>query len=141
MKVHLEFIDWLRKRGVSLNLTNLVIVDRNNRELRASGNISMNEIILSIPLRVAVTPADTESSELGKAITAANFMTKDFKSTIFIALSMLKKRNEEYFAPWLNVLPDDVSNYPMFFGKEERDWLKGSSIMSIPVFNGNSCNC
>lgn len=131
-------MDWLRGRDVSLNLTNLVIVDKNNRELRASGNISINEIILSIPRRVLVTSADMEDSELGKAIAGLNFATKDFKSTVFIALSMLKKRSEKYFAPWIDIVPDDLSNCPMLFGEEERGWLKGSSIMSIPGLNCNS---
>ena len=120
-------MNWLRKHDVCLDLTNLIIHDKDNRGLYSSGNISLGEVILAVPWAIVIRPDSI--SELEEKITS--LCDKSWKSRIFLAISMLEKRNGKYYNDWFNTLPKDLSRYPMFFTAEEREYLKGSSILVL----------
>lgn len=45
-------------------------------------------------------------------------------------LQEVKKNSESDFADYINILPKILSEYPIFFTTEEKQWLKGSPFLN-----------
>ena len=52
------------------------------------------------------------------------------KHTIMACLLMQEqaKEGDSAFQPFLDILPKDIDDFPIFFSDEEKEWLDGSTI-------------
>lgn len=50
----------------------------------------------------------------------------------FLGTFILQERRKEVseFAKYLDILPKDVSEFPVFFSEDEKSWLKGSRFVN-----------
>lgn len=46
----------------------------------------------------------------------------------FLATYLMEERRKDssYFDPYMDILPKNFDNFPIFYTKEERAWLEGS---------------
>jgi hypothetical protein len=140
-KKHIAFISWMRNSGACLNKTTLTIYSTNSRGLHAVTDIEPDEVILSIPLSLAITIDPIIESPLGQKIIASKILNQYWEPFIFSVILVLKERTKGgFFKPWVEILSKDASDYPAFFTEAEKSWLEGSNTLSIS-FNFNSSCC
>jgi histone-lysine N-methyltransferase SETD3 len=100
-----------------------------HRGVIAKQNIYKDEIILKIPKNLLISLEIAKDTELGQQI--ASFMYCDLNSPKHCLLSsfilnekLLKEQSKWKF--YLDLLPQDYSNFPIFFTEKEMTYLEGS---------------
>ena len=102
----------------------------NYRGVIAKTDILKNEIIMTIPRNCLITLEDTFETEYGKKI--SKFMYKELNSPKHCLLSsflLYEEKNSKY-KYYFDLLPKDFNNFPVFYTKEELEYLKGSPFLS-----------
>lgn len=133
MKKHIDFIRWVKKCGGDIRKTKLALYAQDYRGLHATTEINSGDVIMSIPVSLAVTSARLEVTEIGKILTEKKAFTGKWPSYLFPLIYMLdelKKTDSEHKA-WLDVIPKKANGHPAFFGEDEKKWLQGSCTLGI----------
>ena len=100
------------------------------RGVIAKSDISKNEIIMTIPKTCLITLENAFETEYGKKI--RKFMYKELNSPKHCLLSsflLFEEKNPKY-KYYFDLLPKDFKNFPVFYTKEELEYLKGSPFLS-----------
>jgi len=100
------------------------------RGVIAKSDISKNEIIMTIPKSCLITLENAFETEYGKKI--RKFMYRELNSPKHCLLSsflLFEEKNPKY-KYYFDLLPKDFKNFPVFYTKEELEYLKGSSFLS-----------
>ena len=100
------------------------------RGVIAKSDISKNEIIMTIPKNCLITLENAMETEYGKKI--SKFMYRELNSPKHCLLSsflLFEEKNPKY-KYYFDLLPKDFKNFPVFYTKEELEYLKGSPCLS-----------
>jgi len=100
------------------------------RGVIAKSDISKNEIIMTIPKTCLITLENAFETEYGKKI--RKFMYRELNSPKHCLLSsflLFEEKNPKY-KYYFDLLPKDFKNFPVFYTKEELEYLKGSPFLS-----------
>ena len=85
-----------------------------------------------IPKQLFVTIDMCKESPLGAKIMAAGLFDKlVYPKYIIMATFLLEEKlkgAESKFKHFLNILPTDLSEFPVLFTDEEKEWLNGSKL-------------
>ena len=100
------------------------------RGSHATEKIVDDEIIIQIPLRCLITVEMGKDTDIGRAILASE-VELDAPKHIFLMIFMLLDRKDpsSFFRPYYDILPDTLSNMPIFWSAEELEYLKGSYLL------------
>lgn len=133
MKLHLDFIRWVKDKGADLRKTKMAIYGPDYRGLHATTNISNGDTILSVPISLSVTSLKLEVTDMGKLLLEKEVFKGKWISYIFPLIYMLDELQNPHseYKKWLDIIPKRATSHPMFFTEEERKWLKGSSTLEI----------
>ena len=99
------------------------------RGVTAKNDISKNEIIMIIPKECLISLETALNTNYGKLI--GEFMYKELNSPKHCLLSsflLYEEKNKKY-KYYFDLLPKDYSNFPIFYKKNELEYLKGSPFL------------
>ena len=123
----------LSEFGGELNKVKLNEFDVGNREMIASENISVGDLIAYIPEEMIL---NFETAHSSKAVTQLKeqeilekLSNKDRDIIVMALYLMEESRNpESKLKDYLEILPTDVSNFPIFYNEELLTWFKGGEV-------------
>ena len=123
----------LSEFGGELNKVKLNEFDVGNREMIASENISAGDLIAYIPEEMIL---NFETAHSSKAVTQLKeqeilekLSDKDREIIVMALYLMEESRNpESKLKDYLEILPTDVSNFPIFYDDDLLKWFKGGEI-------------
>jgi len=109
--------------------------DKDESEMRgvhAKTAIPADHICLSIPRKLLITVEMGQATSIGQAILAAD-LDLDAPKHIFLMIYILwdRKVNGEksFFDPYYKILPQHLRNMPIFWSREELEYLQGSDLL------------
>ena len=96
------------------------------RGVTAKSDIAKNEIIMTIPKECLISLETVFDTSYGKKI--GEFMYKELNSPKHCLLSsfLLYEQKNKKYKYYFDLLPKEYSNFPVFYKKEELEYLKGS---------------
>ena len=101
------------------------------RGVLAKNKIMKNEIIMAIPKQCLITLEVALKTNYGKKI--SEFMYHELNSPKHCLLSsfILFEENNPLYKYYFDLLPNDYSNFPIFYTKKEYDYLKNSPFLNL----------
>eukprot|EP00299_Pterocystis_sp_00344_P002488 c12812_g1_i1.p1 GENE.c12812_g1_i1~~c12812_g1_i1.p1 ORF type:complete len:625 (+),score=169.41 c12812_g1_i1:135-1877(+) len=130
-----NFNRWVEKHRESFPQNKLrAVVDPVMRiGVVASAPIAAEEVYISVHEDILISAAnagkDPELSTVINDLKKRFGSSDDFHSVLFMLLHERSKKSESLWAPYINILPTDMSHNPVMFSKNQLDLLKGSSIL------------
>ena len=89
-------------------------------------------MILYIPKERIITLEMAKESPIGKKMEAAKLRLISPKHSFLSSFIMQEKRKpDSIWMPYINILPQSLDSFPIFFTKDEKEWLRGSPFLSI----------
>eukprot|EP00826_Nyctotherus_ovalis_P028223 TRINITY_DN2228_c0_g1_i3.p1 TRINITY_DN2228_c0_g1~~TRINITY_DN2228_c0_g1_i3.p1 ORF type:complete len:198 (-),score=70.67 TRINITY_DN2228_c0_g1_i3:724-1317(-) len=88
------------------------------------------ENILSVPERLIITEEKGRNTKLGKLVAESN-IKPDYPHVFYLAMFILEemRKKDSLWKPYMDVYPKTASNFPIFYTKEEKDLLVGTSML------------
>jgi len=135
-----NYMNWLKLNGAEIQKCKIVYYSSNYRGINSTGKIKNNEVIMRIPLKLIITENMGRETVIGKKIIANNLCFK-FDYAIFCTIFHLEElyKNNSFWKPYLDMLPQDMSNFPIFFTEEEKKMLLGTGINEASMIISNLC--
>lgn len=121
--------DWMRQDGSTFDKLKLRYYGPDYRGVHAARDIKQGETILFVPKVEIITLEMAIESPIGQLMNARDFRRRLIspKHSFLATYIMQEKRKEKsYFEKYIDILPKCFNNFPIFYTKEERDWLDGS---------------
>ena len=132
-----NYIKNLIEKGLYINNIDIILEDKNNRKIKAITEIKKNEILVKVPNNLIISLDKMFSSDLNLYIKDyINDLKKNLKTfnqtllSIFILYEM-NKNKESIWYNYLNFLPYNYDNFPIFYPNNLLTKLKGTSFLSI----------
>ena len=99
------------------------------RGVMAKNDIYKNEIIMTIPKECLISLETVLKTSYGKTI--GDIMYKELNSPKHCLLSsfLLYEEKNKNYKYYFDLLPKDYSNFPIFYKKNELEYLKGSPFL------------
>ncbi len=126
-----DMFEWLKKDGAYFEKLKLRYYTQDYRGVHASRAIKKGETILLVPLKNLLTLDRAMESPIGSQMAARKFRERLIspKHSFLSTLMMEEKRKpDSEYARFIDILPKGYTNFPIFFTKEEREWLNGSAF-------------
>jgi protein-histidine N-methyltransferase len=104
------------------------------RGAHASRDIKKNECILFVPLKEIITLEMCMESPIGTPMFACGHRKRLIspKHSFFSTFLMEEKRKEvSYWHKYIDILPKDLSAYPIFWNEEEMTWIEGTDMVRM----------
>lgn len=103
------------------------------RGVHAKVNILPNTVCVSIPRKCLVTVEMGQATEIGQIVLRSN-LDLDAPKHIYLMIFLLWDRkvnaDRSFFKPYYDILPQTLSNIPIFWSDEELSWLQGSYMLT-----------
>ena len=128
--LYINFLKELYKRNSFFPKLEIHFYTDNYRGVLAKSNILKNEIIMTIPKNCLITLENAINTEYGKKI--SEFMYTELNSPKHCLLSsfLLYEEDNAKYKYYFDLFPKDFINFPVFYKKEELEYLKGSPFLS-----------
>ena len=126
-----DMFEWLKNDGAYFEKLKLRYYTQDYRGVHASRAIKKGETILLVPLKNLLTLDMAMESPIGSQMAARNFRERLIspKHSLLITLIMDEKRKpDSEYSKFIDILTKGFTNFPIFFTKEEREWLNGSAF-------------
>jgi histone-lysine N-methyltransferase SETD3 len=121
-----RFLRWMEEQGATFPSMTMK-VGQGTRQVHSIRALVPGELVLHVPRKLMLTPAVARASETGRLI--AQHGCGDFGDYEYLAVFLLEmKRDGGFWKPYIDVLPQDYSENPLFFSEAETAHLKGSYI-------------
>jgi len=123
----------LKEGGSTFDKLKIRYYSTDYRGVHAARNIKKGEIILLIPLKQIITLEMAFESPIGRKMVDKRMRDRllspkhSFLSTYLMQEN--RKKNSD-FVIYMDILPKDLSCFPVFFTPEEKGWLKGSPFLT-----------
>jgi protein-histidine N-methyltransferase len=125
------FINWLKKNGAEFPNLYFKEMDNNMRSVFTKQFIPRDQQIVTIPRKLLITHQMGRETKMGKRLVNKNVTFNSPKHAYIIVFMVEEMRKgNSFFQPYFDILPDDLSNFPIFWNKKELDMLKGSAILT-----------
>ena len=123
----------LNELGGELHKVKLSEVDAGNREMVASENISAGDLIAYIPDDMILEFSEAHNSKAVTQLKEGEIFEKlseKDRDSVAMALYLMEQGNESEsrWKEYLEILPTDLSNFPIFYENETLDWFKGGEL-------------
>lgn len=122
-------IAWLKAGGCDVSSLTIKPAAGKGRCAFATKRLRSSETILYIPHEYMMTSVVAESSDIGVAIAKSNVHLQS-DHTVLAAFMLQEKRNNfSFWKPYLDTIPENFNQVPLFFDADTLSELKGSSIV------------
>lgn len=101
------------------------------RGVHALTPVRNGEVIMSIPITHIMTCEDAKKCEMGAKIVRSGYDIQSEDSYLAAYLLQEKHNQNSYWKPYLDCLPKDYANMPIYFGPELLAMLKGSFSLEM----------
>jgi len=128
---HIEFIRWMKNHKSNLYKTRIEIYEKNYRGIHATVNIEKYQEIISVPIEMAISYKTMENTELGKKLVEAKIFDAKWEVYLFPLIFVLEehKNPNSTYRKYIDILPKTAENHPAFYGPDELNLLKGSTLL------------
>eukprot|EP01031_Cornospumella_fuschlensis_P026807 gene26807-32388_t len=125
------FEQWLLQNGTRFDKLELRDYGNEVRGCHTKSDIYDDETVIEVPLKCLITVEMGKETDVGRAIIRAN-LDLDAPKHIFLMVFMLIDRKDpnSFFKPYYDILPETLSNMPIFWSAEELQYLKGSYLLN-----------
>ena len=124
-----RFEKWLIDNGAKFPGLYFKMYGPDQRGVHCKQDIDRNRRIMYVPLKCLITDQMARQTKTGsllisieKRLSAPNHN----QIIVFMLEDMMKK--DSFFKPYYDILPKDVSNFPVFWTDKEVEYLKGSTL-------------
>jgi hypothetical protein len=121
-----RFIQWLAEQGAVFPFIKMEVRER-SRSMHATTGIGKGVLVLHVPRPLMITEELVKASSIGKLITAHT--DRMSLSGYFSAFLLDGKREDSFWKPYTDVLPQDFSTHPLFFSEAELEELHGTDAL------------
>ncbi|KAJ1430215.1 hypothetical protein B484DRAFT_396031 [Ochromonadaceae sp. CCMP2298] len=124
------FERWLSSSGTKLPKLELRDYGEEVRGCHAKEDVYDEEVIIEVPLKCLITVEMGKETHVGKAILSSR-IELDAPKHIFLMIFMLldRKKADSFFQPYYDILPETLSNMPIFWDAGELKFLEGSYML------------
>ena len=128
-KTFINFTNWAKKNGAIFPDISFKIYGENERGLHSQKNIRRGSNLIKIPLNMIIHDGMGETTSIGNKLIKYKSRINNF-SIIMVAVFILTTiKTNHFFKPYYDILPRDISNFPIFWKNAEHDLLTGSHIL------------
>jgi len=102
--------------------------------VHAARDIKKGEQILYVPKKELITLEMAIDTPIGRKMFEKGHRQRLIspKHSFLAAYLMQEKRKENsYFQKYIDILPKEYNNFPIFYTEEERKWLIGSPFLDM----------
>lgn len=127
-----RMLDWLAKGGSNYNKIKIRYYSADYRGVHAAKDIKKGEIILYVPKEQIITLEMAFASPVGKKMYEKglrNRLISPKHSFLSCYIMQERRKPDSFWWPYMDVLPKNFSNFPIFFEDEDKKWLEGSPFL------------
>jgi len=118
--------------GADFSKLKLRFYTENFRGVHACMDIDHGETVVFVPRACLITTEDAQATELATKIGGAEstLAKLPLSNTAFYSMFLIEERRKEnpFFAPYLNILPTGFDDYPVNFSDQELEHFNGSFL-------------
>ena len=128
-----QLFDWMRKDGAQFDKLKMRYYGPDYRGVHAAREIKKGETILYVPKKEIITLEMAMESPIGALMAAQNMRSRLLSPKhSFLATFIMQERRKtdppSYFKDFIDILPKNFTNFPIFYTAEERKALEGSAM-------------
>ena len=125
-----RFMRWMGDNDAKFSKIRMKYYAPDYRGVHARKAIMDREVFLSVPKQLIITPQKGRETEIGAKIKASGVrLSWDYLVYITVFLMVQFHDASSWWAPYMDVYPKLVSNFPMFYSEEEKKELQGSPML------------
>jgi len=125
-----NLIKWLLEGGAQFPKLKLRFYSKDYRGVHSTTFVAKNETIVIIPKTHIITLEMAKATPIGQKMVAANLNLLSPKHSFLSSFILQEKAKEEsWWKPYLDILPESYSNFPIFYTDEDKEWLTGSPFL------------
>jgi hypothetical protein len=122
-----RFLHWMQEHGATISPVS-VKGPQGSRQVHATRPLYAGGLVAQIPRRLTITPEVAKDSETGRLIAKHGSNVDDYD---YLAAYLFEiKRKGGFWKPYVDILPTDYSENPLFFSESVLNELKGSYILN-----------
>ncbi len=123
------FISWLNENGAEFPDIYFQTYKKNERGVHTKHRLSSNQTLIRIPRRLLIYTDMGKKTPWGELVQQQQQRISGI-NLVYICLYMLQDMHgENRFKPYYDILPKDLSNFPIFWSKEEERFLESSHLL------------
>lgn len=129
-----KLFKWMTKDGAQFDKLKMRYYGPDYRGVHAARDIKKGETILYVPKKEIITLEMAMESPIGALMAARNMRNRLLspKHSFLSCFIMQEKRKPtSYFKEFIDILPKNFTNFPIFYTVEERQWLEGSAMQNV----------
>jgi histone-lysine N-methyltransferase SETD3 len=127
-----NMLNWLKEGGSTYDKMKIRFYSADYRGVHAAKNIKKGETILHVPKEQVITLEMAMNSPVGRKMYEKGLRQRLIspKHSFLCTYIMQERRNpDSYWNPYMDILPKQFTNFPVFFTEEEKKWLVGSPFL------------
>lgn len=124
------FVKWCNDNDAILSNLSLETYKNSERGIHSINGIKRGRTLIEIPEKLLITDKMGEDTVYGRIIKKHSKYFKNLK-IIYVVLYILEtKKDNHFFKPYYDILPTSLSNFPIFWNKEDIILLTGSNSIN-----------
>lgn len=124
------FVNWCNDNDAILSNLSLETYKNSERGIHSINGIKRGRTLIEIPEKLLITDKMGEDTDYGRIIKKHSKYFKNLK-IIYVVLYILEtKKDNHFFKPYYDILPTSLSNFPIFWNKEDIILLTGSNSIN-----------
>lgn len=125
-------IDWLLSGQSEFPKLKIQYYSKDYRGVHAIRKVKAREVVLYVPKTHLITLEMAKETLIAKKILSCKLDLLSPKHSFLSTFLLQERRNpNSFWKPYLDVLPEQYTNFPIFFSESELEWLRGSPFLSI----------
>lgn len=127
-----RMLEWLKNGGSQFDKLKIRYYTPDYRGVHAARDIKKGEIILYVPKEQIITLEMAIHSPIGKKMYEKGLRQRLISPKHSFLSTFIMQERRKPVSEWhiyIDILPKNFSNFPIFFTEEEKNWLKGSAFL------------
>jgi histone-lysine N-methyltransferase SETD3 len=129
-KALISFMNWAKLNGAIFPDISFKVYGENERGVHSRSKIRKGSNLIKIPLKMIIHDGMGEHTPIGNKLVKYNQGRINNFSIIMVVVFILTTiKTNNFFKPYYDILPRDVSNFPIFWSNIEYELLTDSHIL------------
>ena len=125
-----KLLKWLKEGGTVFDKIKMRYYSADYRGVHARCKLRKNDVFLVVPKGQIITLEMAKETPIGSKMEKAHLHLLSPKHSFLSSYVLQERRNPETkWEPYFDILPKNVTNFPIFFTPEEKKWLEGSPFL------------
>jgi len=130
-----KFVSWMKINGAQINSVYLNVKNKRNRGLHARASMKIDDVLLFVPDKLLLTMDKAKTCKLSKMLLESGYKPQSIQT--YMALFLLEQialGKGSFWYPYINVLPNEFEDHPIFYRKSRLALLFGSIAVDTIYF-------